>query len=129
MTVTIVNKSFAEFQSEVNGKEGIVLLGCGGDLQEWVQGVTSSLHESNCIFSVTPSVSFSDFIVLKTNGGRTDLVMMFKKDANISIGRMAMWRLQFGDCSWVSDYIVNYADQHGFSIQEDCEEIEFEDEE
>ncbi len=32
---------------------------------------------------------------------------------------MAMWGLSFGDCSWISDYVVNYAEQHGFTRSEE----------
>jgi hypothetical protein len=27
------------------------------------------------------------------------------------MGKMAMWRIKFGDCSWLSDYIHNYKNQ------------------
>ncbi len=26
-----------------------------------------------------------------------------------------MWRLGFGDCLWLSDYVVNYASHHGYA--------------
>jgi len=49
---------------------------------------------------------------LKTSGGRTDLVLMFNNGDALNVGKLAMWRLRYGDASWVSDYIVNYAKQH-----------------
>jgi hypothetical protein len=35
------------------------------------------------------------------------------------MGKLAIWRLAFGNCSWISDYLVNYADQHGYSCEFD----------
>jgi len=36
---------------------------------------------------------------LKTTGGRTDLVMIFKTKSQLELGKLAMWRLKFGDAS------------------------------
>ena len=41
--------------------------------------------------------------------GRIDLVMEFPEV--IDVGRLAIWRLKFGDCGWWSDYINNYEHQ------------------
>jgi hypothetical protein len=78
------------FDKLPKAKEGIVLMGAGGDLNEWVKGV----------------------IVLKTSGGRTDLLLVIPDSSTLQIGKLAMWRLRFGDASWLSDYKFNYADQH-----------------
>ncbi|CAM6053497.1 unnamed protein product [Sphagnum tenellum] len=51
--------------------------------------------------------------VLTTTGGRTDVVLEFPTEMEtINMGKMAIWRLSFGNASWISDYIVNYRDQH-----------------
>ena len=55
---------------------------------------------------------FSDAYLMKTSGGRKDLALVFNDNAPINSSRLAMWRLRFGDCSWVSDYKTNYASQH-----------------
>ena len=93
--------------------EGIVLLGAGGKLSTWIEGVTNALAEIDVIAEAKPTNYFQSFIKLHTTRGRTDLVMVMKpgKD-NFDVGKMAMWRLRFGDCSWLSDYIDNYANQH-----------------
>jgi len=54
----------------------------------------------------------NNFYKLTTTGGRTDLLMMFKNSSTINIGKMAIWRIKFGDASWLSDYIVNYKKHH-----------------
>ena len=103
--------SFSDLQNDYKEKEGLVILGAGGDLNEWIHGITNELHEQKIIDSKNPSSHFN-FRVLKTSGGRTDLLFEFKEDSKIQIGKMAIWRLQFGDNSWLSDYLVNYKDQH-----------------
>ena len=102
--------SFSDFRSMVSGEdiEGLVLLGAGGDLQEWVDGVTGMLNEQG----IANGEVFTQPTVLTTSGGRTDLALLFAEGADLDIGRLAMWRLSFGDASWISDYVVNYEDQH-----------------
>ncbi len=105
--------SFDEFKSIVKDLEGLVLLGAGGDLNDWIKGVSEDLHEKGIAASDKPSDLWSAAYVLTTSGGRTDLALIFNNKSNaLSVGKLAMWRLQFGDASWVSDYIVNYAKQH-----------------
>ena len=109
-----VNKmKFNEFK-ELNN-EGIVLLGCGGDLQEWINGVSNLFNEEK-ITAITsePKDMFLNAIELITTGGRTDLALIFNNGCEFNMGKMAIWRLSFGDCSWISDYVVNYAEQHDY---------------
>jgi len=105
--------SFDEFKSTVKDLEGLVLLGAGGDLNDWIKGVSNDLHEKEIAASDKPSDLWSAAYVLTTSGGRTDLALVFNTDKNaLNVGKLAMWRLQFGDASWISDYLVNYAKQH-----------------
>lgn len=92
-------------------QDGLVLLGCGGDLMEWVDGVRQLLIDkevASADFAITQALK------VETTGGRIDLCLLFDWN-KVYMSRMAMWRLQFGDCSWLSDYVVNYADQHGYA--------------
>ncbi len=107
--------NFQDFQKETKGQEGIVLLGCGGELSEWTDGVTKLLLGEEII----TTNGFSKIFVLETTGGRTDIAMVLNPLSKVNIGKMAIWRLQFGDCSWISDYVDNYANQHGFSSSRD----------
>jgi len=91
-------------------KEGIVFLGAGGDLKEWVRGVTSELKNQGIVSDMS---WFDDVYTVTSSGGRTDLVFTFNRKHKINIGKLALWRLEWGDASWVSDYLVNYAGQHG----------------
>lgn len=102
---------FSSFRKKVKSKEGIVLLGVGGDPEDWINGVVD-IWDVEGIYSGHPNDAFESSYLLKTTGGRTDLALVFKKGAKLDMGKMAMWRLSFGDCSWISDYIVNYRNQH-----------------
>ena len=103
--------AFTEFKSNVKGKEeGIVLLGAGGDPQEWINGVTDILNKED-IAKGTPEELWGKANKLTTTGGRTDIALTFNHNNGLkfNMGKMAMWRLRFGECSWISDYLDNYA--------------------
>ena len=103
----ITSKTFNDISTSVD--EGIVLRGCEGDLNEWYNGVIGTIVD----FGIPCSSSdFNSPYAIVTTGGRIDLVMEFSENCQIDITRLAMWRLSFGDCSWISDYIDNYRDQH-----------------
>jgi hypothetical protein len=111
MNIDIKEIKFSELKETHKESEGLVILGAGGDLNEWIDGITEELYKEKIVDSNKPSEHF-DFLSLKTSGGRTDLLFEFKKDSKIAIGKLAIWRLQFGDNSWLSDYFVNYSSQH-----------------
>ena len=108
-----------------NGCDGIVCIGTGGDLQSWVDGVKGEIKklakdngDKDTDFNI-----FQEPFSVVTSGGRIDLVFPFKKDAfstqnsgnlryNNLLGKIAVWRIQFGDCTWISDYIINYINHH-----------------
>lgn len=94
------------------GFEGICFLGTGGELKEWINGINDLLNQEG-IGQGTTQDKFQGVYSTKTSGGRADLILIFKtKSAAVDIGKMAMWRLRFGDTSWLSDYVVNYKNQH-----------------
>jgi hypothetical protein len=86
------------------GHEGLVFVGCGGDLEEWTNGI-KLLLPMDC------QGIFGEFSLLVSSGGRHDLVLPFL-DGTATPMSLVTWRLRFGDCSWISDYIVNYRDHH-----------------
>jgi len=108
---TIKKSTFSSELEMLKNKEGIVLMGCGGDLSEWVDGVSEILVKEQISGGFEKSFE-PECIQLSTTDGRIDLIMIFKKDTDLKIGKLAMWRLRFGECSWLSDYIVNYARHH-----------------
>lgn len=92
--------------------EGLVLLGAGGDLKDWITGVSKQLHDEGIASSGSPTDIWDGAYKLTTSGGRTDLALRIKNDSVINIGKLAIWRLSFGDALWFSDYVVNYKNQH-----------------
>lgn len=111
-SMEIKKSNFREVTRTTQGEEGIVLLGTGGDLQEWLKGVSESLKTEAIVNTKSPSKLWKEAYVIQTSGGRNDLVLTFNTKTNFNLGAMAMWRIRFGSCSWLSDYKVNYADQH-----------------
>ena len=112
-TFKIKDISFGDFKELMtkSKSEGIVLLGVGGDLNEWINGVTDMLNQEDISKGEVKEL-FRGLYILKTTGSRIDLAMVFNPKGKHDIGKLAMWRLRFGDCSWISDYLVNYEKQH-----------------
>lgn len=104
---TTITPTTAVFDDLPKDKEGLVFLGAGGNPQKWIDGVTNILKKKK----IAPDdYAFEGALVLKTSEGRTDLCLLLAEGVNA--GRLALWRLEFGDCSWLSDYLVNYRGQH-----------------
>ena len=86
-------------------KEGLVIQGCGGDLQEWENGVNDILTDQNILLNGT---RFKNVMFFQKDG-LTNLLFPFE-DVEINIGKLSMWRLQthgqFGG-TWLSDYVDN----------------------
>lgn len=78
--------------------EAIVFIGCGGSLTEWRQGIAKAMGE------IVPPIK--GWYKITTTGGRIDLVMLLP-DKGVDLGKLAAWKVGFGDCSWWSDYRVN----------------------
>ncbi|WP_297872205.1 hypothetical protein [uncultured Oscillibacter sp.] len=89
----------------MDGKEGLVLQGCGGDLQEWLDGINSMLTEDGILLDGSRFESVSVF----QHDGLTNLLFSFE-GVELDMGKLAMWRLQthgrFGG-TWLSDYVPN----------------------
>jgi len=100
-----INNITYSFLSEIaRSKEGLVLLGAGGDLNEWINGVSELLKDEGIAL---PNFAFTEAHKIDIIGGRIDLLLTFDF-ATVDVGKLAMWRIRFGDCSWLSDYIPNY---------------------
>ena len=86
-------------------KEGLVLQGCGGDLQEWENGINDILTDQNILLNGTRFKNVMSF----QKDGLTNLLFPFE-DVEINIGKLSMWRLQTYDkfgSTWLSDYVDN----------------------
>ena len=89
----------------MSGKEGLILQGCGGDPQEWIDGINDMLTDDGILLEGTRFQNVSRFKV----DGHTNLLFPFE-DVKVNVGRLAMWRLKthemFGG-TWLSDYVDN----------------------
>ncbi len=86
--------------------EGIIFQGCGGDPQEWVDGINDILTESEILLDGT---KFSGALRFQ-HEGLTCMLFEFKDEVKLDIGKLAMWRLQTRDQfggMWLSDYVPN----------------------
>ena len=90
----------------MNGAEGLILQGCGGDPQEWLVGINSLLTDEGILKNGS---RFEDISVFQ-NGDLTNILFPFEDGVDIDMGKLAMWRLhsheQFGG-TWLSDYVPN----------------------
>ncbi len=113
----IKNISLHELR-KMNDSEGLVLQGCGGDLQEWVDGINDMLTESG----ILRNGSRFDKAYTFKNGGLTCLLFPFG-DVQPDVGKLAIWRLEtrenFGS-TWLSDYVPNNL---GGFIEEQYEDL------
>lgn len=100
----IKNISLHELR-KMNSSEGLILQGCGGDLQEWVDGINDMLTESGILRN---GIRFKKAYTFK-NEGLTCLLFPFD-GVQLDVGRLAMWRLEtretFGSI-WLSNYVPN----------------------
>ncbi len=86
-------------------KEGLILQGCGGDLQEWVDGLNDLLTKAGILLNGTKFENVSAFQYEEL----TCLLYPFD-DVELNIGKFAMWRLQtHADLggTWLSDFVPN----------------------
>ncbi len=85
--------------------DGLILQGCGGDIQEWVDGINGLLAQEDILLEGTKFKNVRSFC----HDGLTNLLFPFE-DVKINVGKLAIWRLRsygtFGG-TWLSDYVPN----------------------
>ena len=85
--------------------EGLIIQGCGGDPQEWIDGIQDILTTEEILLD---GDTFKDVFRFE-NEGVTCLLFDFR-DTKLNVGKLAMWRLSthgsFGG-TWLSDYLDN----------------------
>ena len=114
--VIVEGRTFQDVQDAVTaGRDGFVNLGVPeGDDDEQYEGLLKFLVERQVVDSVYEGEQLFDTpYIITTTGGRRDLVMPLREDATVNMSRLAMARMAVaGFVKWMSDYVVNYADQH-----------------
>lgn len=106
---------------KMNDSEGLVIQGCGGDLQEWVDGINEMLTERGILQNESRFEKAYTF----NNEKLTCLLLPFD-GVQLDVGKLAMWRLETRDVfggTWLSDYVPNTL---GGFIPEQVENKDFE---
>ena len=103
MSIQVIN---TEQLRRMGDQEGLVLQGCGGDPQEWLDGMNELFTEQGILKEGSRFEEVYSF----RHDGLTCLLFPFKEDMQIEVGKLAAWRLQthphFGG-TWLSDYVPN----------------------
>ena len=90
----------------MKNSEGIIFQGCGGEPQEWIDGINSELTKAGILLNGTKFTDVCRF----HNDGVTCLLFPFSKDVQLDAGKLAMWRIATHDRfagTWLSDYVPN----------------------
>lgn len=85
-------------------KEGLIIQGCGGDLQVWVKGINQILAEEG----ILQDSEFKNVQSFRVDGF-TCLLFPFE-GVKLDVGKLAMWRLRtYGQFhgTWLSDFVPN----------------------
>ncbi len=96
----------AEELRTMGDKEALILQGCGGSLDEWVDGINDMLTQEGIL---KEGSRFTDCTTFE-HDGVTCLLFPMTEDVKLDVGRLAAWRLStygsFGG-TWLSDYVPN----------------------
>lgn len=87
------------------GKEGLILQGCGGEPKEWLEGINELFTKEGILRNGTKFTECSVF----QDGDLTCILFPFE-NVELDIGKLAIWRIKthgtFGG-TWLSDYVPN----------------------
>ena len=101
-----IQKISTERLRRMGDREGLVLQGCGGDPQEWLDGINEILTNEGII---KKGAGFENAYTFQ-HEGLTCMLFPFKEDMELDVGKLAVWRLAsystFGG-TWLSDYVPN----------------------
>lgn len=116
----MVEQTTTDALRRMQGKEGLVLQGCGGPLEDWVNGINEVLTEAGILKNGS---TFQKVLAFEYDGC-TNLLYPFE-NVEIAVGKLAMWRLTTHgtfDGTWLSDYVENRLG--GFETQKHAPESE-----
>ena len=101
----MIQEKTTEDLRRMTDEEGLILQGCGGDLQEWVDGINDLLTQEGILLNGAKFEHAATF----QHDGLTNLLFSFE-GVQLNVGKLALWRIQthsqFGG-TWLSDYVPN----------------------
>lgn len=105
----------------MSNTEGLIIQGCGGDLQEWVDGINEMLTEEGILRNGSQLKECSTF----EHGGLTCLLFPLK-GVEVNASHLAIWRLKTHDAfggTWLSDYVPNHLGGFDSCLQDEPTEV------
>ena len=92
-------------------RDGLILQGCGGDLQEWVDGYEEMLAEKQigkpkAWFTAKGAQVNKEFGLTGNEAFKARLTILFFPLDDLDIGKLAIFKLKMGD-RWFDDIIDN----------------------
>ena len=90
---------------KMSDREGLILQGCGGDPQEWLDGINEMLAD----VGILRNGSRFERASLFEHDGHTNMLFDFE-GVDLDVGKLAMWRLRTHEAvggTWLSDYVPN----------------------
>ena len=109
----------------MGNSEGLIIQGCGGDLQEWVDGINGLLTQEGILRNGSKLTDCSTF-----EHDNLTCLLFLVKNVDVDLGRLAIWRLKTHDTfgsTWLSDYVPNRLGGFYGNQQEEPVEVEDED--
>ena len=73
---------------KMKGTEGLILQGCGGSLDEWIDGINNMLTESAILLDGTKFKAENCCVF--ENESVTNLMFPFSEDVKLDMGKLAM---------------------------------------
>ena len=110
MSITTIT---ADELRHMQDQEGLILQGCGGEPQEWLDGINDLFTNEGILLNGT---RFQDCSVFEHN--HLTCIMFPFEGVELNIGKLAIWRIQsheFYGGTWLSDYIPNYLDNPDYA--------------
>ena len=79
----------------MTNEEGLILQGCGGDLQEWVDGINDLLTQEGILLNGTKF----EHAATSQHDGLTNLMFSFE-GVQLNVGKLALWRIPNAQSIW-----------------------------
>ena len=89
---------------KMNDRGGLVFQGCGGEVQEWIDGINDLLEKENILENGTKFENVERF----DDGHGTCILFPFSDEVKLNMGKLAIWRIKTNDSfgsMWLSDYV------------------------
>ena len=103
--MVMITKITLDELRRMRNTEGLILQGCGGEPQVWLNGINKILTAQGILLD---SDTFKKASVFEHEGHTNILLHM--DNVKLDVGKLALWRLQshstFGG-DWLSDYLPN----------------------